>query len=297
MEPTGTRLFERAEAHVSHRRLLAGLCVAVAVAVLAAVIGTLASGGGTGKRVGTTAAAAAAPTTLPSGGGYELLPPNTVPPDELGGPAAGPPPTPTTVAAQVLATAITRPPQASPKTPSTPTTRGHSATPAQPSGGGQAGFTSPSGTAAPACRNSYDPSCGPFRWDRDPGQDQPEQITLTPSNTTVRVGENVDFHVSIYDPDNTNFVECAFKWDYDDGAQVQTTHCDPKPGSNPCPPRYGPWDPPAAQPGNEDFAGIGHSWTTAGTYQVSYTHDSRPNSCYNPYASAGTATVTITVLP
>jgi len=114
----------------------------------------------------------------------------------------------------------------------------------------------------------------------------------------ARIGENGDFTVNVNDPDNNHFVECAFNWNYGDGsAGVSTTHCDPAPGTNPCPTRYGPWTPPSAVAGGEQFQGIGHSWSTAGTYTVTYTHDSRPNSCYNPYASAGTATTTITVTP
>jgi hypothetical protein len=105
--------------------------------------------------------------------------------------------------------------------------------------------------------------------------------------------------VVVTDADNRRFVECAFKWDYGDGsAPIVTTHCDPDPRApNPCPTRYGPWTPPSPEAGREEFSGIGHAYNTPGTYTVAYTHDSRPNSCYNPYASAGSQTVTITVTP
>ena len=278
-DPYGNPLFERARELVDRRRLLIGLGVAVAVVLIAAIPGVLTGGGGDKRVQATGVAQDGTTTTVPADGAVS---------PELGAPMPTVPPasTTTTQPASVLGTSFTQ----------VPTTT----TPPKSTGKSAPSSTSPGpapAPAPPACHNSYDPACGAFRWEPAPATDQPEQVTLTPSNTTVRVNENVGFHVAISDPDNRNFVECAFHWDYGDGVQEQTTHCDPTPGTNPCPTRYGPWMPPAAQAGNEDFAGIGHSWTTPGTYTVTYTHDSRPNSCYNPYASAGTGTATITVLP
>jgi len=277
-EPYGSSPFERAEQLVDRRRLLIGLCVAVAVALIAAVVGVL-SGGGGDKSVRATGAATAGTTTTAVDDG-------AVSP-ELGVPMPTVPPasSTTTQPPSVLGTSFTQVP-----TTTTPKAGGKAA----PRTG------TPPTTAAPTtsgCHDSYDQACGAFRWDPAPAQDQPEQVSITPSATTVRVGENVDFTVNISDPDNNHFVECAFSWDYGDGPGVMTTHCDPAPGSNPCPTRYGPWTPPAPSAGNEEFKGIGHSWSAPGKYTVTYTHDSRPNSCYNPYASTGTGTATITVIP
>jgi len=276
--PFDSHVFERAQKLVDRRRLLLGLGAAVAIALTAAIPGVLTSGG-SGKSVKTTASAQAGTTTSIVGDGSVSA--------ELGAPmpTVPPPSSTTTQPPAVLGTSFTQAP-----TTTTPKAAGKSA---------PRGPAPTTASTAPACHNSYDPACGQFSWNPPPANDQPEQVTLTPSNTTVKVGDQVGFQVKVSDADNRNFVECAFKWDYGDGAQndIQTTHCDPKPGADPCPPRYGPWTPPAAQSGNEEFAGIGHAWSTPGTYTVTYTHDSRPNSCYNPYASAGTGTATITVLP
>jgi hypothetical protein len=273
--PFASRLLEWAQTAMDQRRLLIGLCVAVAVALVAAIPGILTSAGGE-QKVHTSAAPTTSPTTAAPGAEGVVSPVEAQPPALL------PTSTSTTRPALVLGTAFIRPsPTLAPK-PSTP------ASTAPPKG-------SP---PTSVCRNSYDPACGPFSWDPAPAADQPEQVTLTPSKATVKVGERVDFDVVITDADNRQFVECAFKWDYGDGSQTMTTHCDPDPRApNPCPTRYGPWTPPSPEAGREQFPGIGHSYSTPGTYTVAYTHDSRPNSCYNPYASAGSQTVMITVTP
>ena len=80
--------------------------------------------------------------------------------------------------------------------------------------------------------------------------------------------------------------------DFKDGAPV-STHCDPPPGTDPCPKRYGPWTPPtaAAGGGEEDVA---HTFSTAGSYNVTFTYDpGYEDACYNPYADGASGSLPI----
>src|SRR5207302_4809101 len=71
---------------------------------------------------------------------------------------------------------------------------------------------------APArtCRDSYDPACGPFRWDPDPGPNQPLTVTVTPQSQQGKVGQAVNFHVVADDPDARIARDCAVI-DFGDG--------------------------------------------------------------------------------
>ena len=282
MPPYSNEIFERAQELVDRRRLVIGLCAAVAVALIAAIPGVLMSADD-GRNVRTGAFAGAPPTT----GVATVIP---VP----GAPAAPAPPLPspsTTSPALVLGSTFVRPtttvpsasaPKPTPKPAAAPTTT----TTSKPT----------PGSAAPFCRNSYNPSCGPFRWDPAPAQNQPRQVSLS-GPATVRVGDQVTVHAVVTDPDDSQAFKCpTTTYDFKDGPSV-SNHCDPPPGPDPCPKRYGPWTPPtaAAGGGEEDVA---HTFSTPGTYMVQFTYDlGYEDACYNPYADGASGTLTITVTP
>ena len=114
---------------------------------------------------------------------------------------------------------------------------------------------------------------------------------------TVRAGDQVMIHAVVNDPDDSEAFKCpATTYDFKDGAPV-STHCDPPPGTDPCPKRYGPWTPPtaAAGGGEEDVA---HTFSTAGSYNVTFTYDpGYEDACYNPYADGASGSLPITVTP
>jgi hypothetical protein len=282
--PFGTQVFERAQQLVDRRRLLLGLCAAVAVALIAAALGVL-NHDDNGKSVKTTESAQATPVTT----GVPVVTPEALEPAAL-------PPSPTTTSpALVLGTSFSRPTTAVPPKPAaqktTATTKAPAPAPAPP-----VGPKPTTGRTTPFCHNSYDPACGPFRWEPAPPADQPRQVTLT-GPQAVRVGDQVTVHADVNDPDDAQASNCPAKtYDFGDGPAV-SNHCDPPPGTDPCPKRYGPWSPPAASPGGgqEDVA---HTFSAPGTYTVKFTYDpGYQDACYNPYASDGAGTMQITVTP
>lgn len=286
--PFSSEIFERAQEYIDRRRLMIGLCAAVAVALIAALVGVLTSGGG-GRSVRTAAFAKVGPTTTvdpAAGAGVGVVNPLDTAPAPGAAPGAVPGSPTTTTPALVLGTTFTRPtttaaPKAAPK-PATP------APTAPPPKG-----SPPTST----CRNSSDPACGPFSWDPPPAPDQPRQVTLTVSPASPRVGQAVTVHADVHDPDDPQTMQCPSPtYDYGDGPAM-STHCDPAPGSNPCPTRYGPWTPPAAAPGagQEDQT---HSYSTPGVYTITFKYaPGIADGCYNPYASEGSGSITITVSP
>src|SRR5581483_7991615 len=197
-----------------------------------------------------------------------------------------PPPSPTTTSpAVVLATTFAN----------TTTTAGSPAPKAAPA----PARPSPVTTAAPkgspptsVCRNSYDRACGAFRWDPDPGPNQAMsgQITFDPPNP--KAGDKVTFHIAASDPDAQPVGICNAMYGAGEGGYV----CDPAAKVNPsaCPTQYGPWTPPARQPGNIDTTDS-HTYANPGMYQVSYDLGSAMGDCNNPYASTLTLKTTVVV--
>lgn len=267
-------MLERAQEAVDRRRLVIGLCAAVAVALIAAIPGILTSADNA-RNVRTTEFAQVTPTT-----GVPVV--NALPGEPLA-PAPTPPPTTTTTPpALVLGTVITRPPTRSPNRQA----------PKQ---------AAPTATSAPkaspptsACRNSYDQACGPFRWDPDPGPNQPASGQVTPSSQTVRVGDTVTFRLTASDPDAAPLSVCRA----DFGQGEQGFVCDPRPKMDPnfCKAQYGPWTPPAKQPGNLDTVEQ-HTYAQPGTYNVTFTINSAQEQCNNPYASTTDLQATVVVTP
>ena len=269
-------IFERAQELVDRRRLVIGLCAAAALALIAAIPGVLSSADN-GAKVHTGAFAQVTPTTASPVVNASPLDPalSTT--------------TSTTNPALVLGSTFSRPTTTVPNGPAPKPAPKPAAAPAPP-----AATTTPT---ARVCHNSYDTACGPFYWDPKPAPDQPRQVTLSSQSQTVQAGQPVTIHAVVYDPDDSQAFKCpSTLYDFGDGPAA-STHCDPPPNSNPCPIRSGPWTPPAANAGGgqEDVA---HTFATAGTYTVKFTYDpGYEDACYNPYASNGSGTLTITVTP
>src|SRR4051812_38612014 len=104
--PLGTRALERAQELVDRRRLLIGLGVAVAIALIAAIPGILSSAGGE-RSVRTAEFAPVSPTTTVAATGF--VSPVAAPPAPKV-PGAPAPTTTTTKPAVVLGRSITRAP-------------------------------------------------------------------------------------------------------------------------------------------------------------------------------------------
>jgi hypothetical protein len=255
---------------LDRRHLLAGLCAAVAVTLVAAVPGVLTSSGGGGRRV----QAAAAPGTGEGPPSGTVSAPGDTTAQQPGAGSAVPT-TPGQVRAQVLGVTFDR----TSTTSVTPVIR-----PPAPSG------VTTTTTAKPLCRNSTDPRCGSFRWDPDPGPNQPAtgQLSWTQSTGT---DHKVSFRVVANDPDANPIQTCHVSY----GDSINEV-CDPRPAVDPnfCPKQYGPWTPPTAQKGDVDTT-IEHTYSQPGRYDVSFEVRSAMNDCNNPYASTATLTATVIV--
>jgi hypothetical protein len=253
---------------VYHRRIVIGLCVAVVIALVAAIPGVLTAAGGRAKHVHTAGAPGTPPTT-----GAQV--PGIVNPI-TGEPAPGPlgaAVTPTTTASQVLGSSVSRPPPASRTNP--PTQAGAS----QPGGSATAPGSEPFTPSGTPCRNSSDPACGPFYWDPDPGANAPMtgQVTFSPANP--KVGDQVTFRLTASDPDDSPVVYCSYSFG-DEGVV-----CDPGELMAPdtfCPKQYGPWTPPPRKPGTMDQT-VTHVYNNSGTYDVYFGTHSGSYCSSDPY--------------
>jgi hypothetical protein len=270
------RLLERAEELVDRRRLVVGLCIAVGIALVAAIPGL--RGGGEERSLRT----ASAPTTVNETSSATVDPSVSLP--------APQDPTATTVPP---AASTTRPPSVLGVTftlrPTTTTARPRPATAAPPN---TAAPTAPP-PANPGCRNSYDPACGPFRWDPDPGPNQALAGDVTTSPESPRAGEKVTFTITGSDLDASPVGVCNYS--FGDGPDVV---CDPRPAMDPsyCPKQYGAWNPPPREEGRLNTA-LQHTYPRPGTYQVSFDLRSAMDKCNNPYASGAIVKTTVIIGP
>jgi hypothetical protein len=260
---------EQVAQRFDRRHLLAGLAAAVVVTLIAAIPGVLTNSGGGDRRV--RAAAAPARAEGPPSGTVNDAPGATVAPQPDAGSAS--PTTPGHPDAQVLGVTFER----------TSTT---SVTPVVTPPRSDA--TTTTTASKPSCRNSTEPSCGAFRWDPDPGPNQPATGTVTATQSAP--GQPVSFRVQASDPDAEPVAICNIS--FGDGNNVV---CDPRPRMDPssCPKQYGPWTPPAAQRGELDTTNE-HTYQP-GKYDVSFDVRSAMNDCNNPYASTVTLTATVVV--
>jgi len=155
-------------------------------------------------------------------------------------------------------------------------------------------------TTAPVCRNSYDPRCGPFRWDPDPGPNAPSTVQITYTPTNPRVGDAVKFTVTYSNPDGpATSDESKITWGNNEGGTSIAASQTPPPGG--CKAPYGPWTPPPRTPDtvSSDWPGT-HTYKAAGTYTVTASGSKGIDSCVgpdNPYRDEKTGSVTITVSP
>ena len=148
-------------------------------------------------------------------------------------------------------------------------------------------------TSTATCRNSTDPSCGPFRWDPDPGSNQPLTGEVTYSPASPKAGDEVTFHITASDPDDDHIIVCSADYGGSEGGYV----CDPAEAMNPslCPKQYGPWTPPARKQGTLDRTDH-HTYANAGTYEASFSLHSGGYCSSDPYASSTTLKTTVTVI-
>jgi hypothetical protein len=159
-------------------------------------------------------------------------------------------------------------------------------------------------TAAPAtttttldpCRNSADPQCGPFRFDPQPGADNPMTVQVVVEPAAPVAGQPMVFHITLTDPDGVSYDGTNFNFG-NSGIGGSTPE--------PCA-KFGPWDPPARDPASAtETMDITHTYFEAGTYTATFVFDAGPFDCTDsvtgrgdrPYASSATGTVTVQVSP
>lgn len=145
-------------------------------------------------------------------------------------------------------------------------------------------------TAAP-CLNSTDPACGPFRWEPQPSN-RPASLTVRTPPTVV-AGEAAPLELQMSDPDGPVTLSCYSVALDRPGASTGTCVAEPLE----CPDRYGPWRPPAPQPGSATTT-TEVTFDESGTYTVTVSV-SRPDGCdtVDPYRSGATAQLTVEVQP
>lgn len=144
---------------------------------------------------------------------------------------------------------------------------------------------------APACRNSTDPACGPFRWDPQPAPNQPIQYTVSINPEHPQVGEEVTFVIEASDPDAV-LTPTAISLSFGDASPTINRR-----NPDPCDVRYGPWTPPDPAPGHIRKT-YQHVYESPGSFPVAFTIYSDDTSyCappqleklednqWNPYAS------------
>jgi hypothetical protein len=153
------------------------------------------------------------------------------------------------------------------------------------------------------CVNSTDPKCGPFSWNPQPPPNQPVTLTVTAEPASARVGQDVVFTVTFADPDAGQPTGCDTQSQmYGDGSPNHQRICD---DASSCT-WTGPHTPPLPVSGRWTMS-YHHVYSRAGKFVATFTgtsrtpgaqahcadtHTGRPG---DPYASAGTADITVTV--
>ncbi|MGI8984546.1 MAG: hypothetical protein ACR2HM_08460, partial [Acidimicrobiales bacterium] len=156
--------------------------------------------------------------------------------------------------------------------------------------------TSTTTTIVDPCRNSTDETCGPFRFDPQPGADEPMTVAVTIEPASPVAGQPVVFHVTLTDPDGVSFGSSIFN--YGTGGLGETS-------SDPCA-RFGAWAPPARDPSSATrVLDVGYTYFGAGSHTATFAFDAGPFDCTDivtgrgdrPYASSATGSVTVVVAP
>jgi hypothetical protein len=140
----------------------------------------------------------------------------------------------------------------------------------------------PTTTSSLYCRNSTDPGCGPFRWDPEPGPNQPLTIQVTFSPSQPVAGQPVTFHITASDPD------AYISHHGVDFGDAMTAMLAPAAYWTP---HYGPWTPPAPHPDRKTFDEQ-HVYSAPGTYTMTaraWSANDIPGGTFGPYDSGGEA--------
>ena len=145
-------------------------------------------------------------------------------------------------------------------------------------------------TTSGACRNSYDPACGPFSWDPPP-HNRPLTIQASAQPAEGAADRRFAFHVVADDPD-AEIVSCLPRVDWGDNV-VENEDCVVNYNCR-VETRFGPWrPPPPGAPGHADFD-LSHTYARPGAYRVTFQMGSG-SGCDLSYASQATKTLTVVV--
>lgn len=140
------------------------------------------------------------------------------------------------------------------------------------------------------CRNSTDPECGPFFYDPLP-RNQPLSVQVdVASSSPIPGGQRVGFRVTVTDPDHAVTGNCSVA-DFGDGSR-ESLPCAPTP---PCPPMFGPWDPPPPQSGSGTFSFTHDYGARPDPYIARFSFHTDRDQCRDPYGSASTAAYSVVI--
>ena len=180
-----------------------------------------------------------------------------------------------------------------PATSTPPTTAASPGTTAAPQPTVQAGGQAAASTV-PACRNSTDPACGDFRFDPQPGADDPMTVEVTAVPSSPVAGQPMVFRVTLRDPDGVSYGASNFFFGDSGISDSKFGQCK----------KFGPWDPPARDPSQATVVQeVGHTYAQAGSYTATFTFEAGPFECVDgvsgrgdrPYASSALGSVTVVV--
>ncbi len=145
-----------------------------------------------------------------------------------------------------------------------------------------------------ACRNSNDPACGPFRFDPQPGPDNPMFVHIVVGPLSPVAGQEVEFTVTLTDPDGVSRAGSTNNWgDSGVGGIVGESVREVRA-----------LGPPARDPARAtEVLTLRHTYAKPGTYKVVVFFTGDPSDCVDsvtgrgdrPYASSASGTVTIEV--
>lgn len=125
----------------------------------------------------------------------------------------------------------------------------------------------------PTCINSFRPECGPLRWSRDPGPNEPLEVDVSISPSEPQIGDRIVVKVHAVDPD-APIDQIAVEFDL---PKIGTAYM--------CRGRFGTWDPPERKRG--EFRGrFTHIYSEPGEYSIDVWIDSGTWGCNDPYGNA-----------
>lgn len=148
----------------------------------------------------------------------------------------------------------------------------------------------PSAAVTVPCRNSTNPECGTFFFDPLPRNEPLSVQVEIASYSPIPGGQRVTFRVTVTDPDHAVTGNCSIA-DFGDGAR-ESLPCAPSP---PCPPMYGPWDPPPPQRGSGTFSFTHDYVARPDSYTARFSFRTDRDRCRDPYGSASTAAFSVSV--